>query len=149
MKDPTATGDGDRDARDPNPGPQHDSADETADDEGGKTADDTEQADPEHRERQANANEERPGPLPARFLAELPDDPRIQRLAEAFEAGNYARVRSDAPALLASDESEEVRQAARELLDRIQPDPLAKYLLAVSVLLFIAVVAFAYGGHAH
>lgn len=84
------------------------------------------------------------GPLPARFLAELPPDPELARLARAFEDGNYAWVRRHAPLLAERTEDEAVRAAARDLLRRLEPDPLAKYLLALSVLLLIGVTIFVY-----
>lgn len=85
----------------------------------------------------------------ARFLASLPDDPALRALGDAFEAGNYARVRAEAPKLVAESEREDVRDAARDLLQRIEPDPLMKYLLAVALLLLLGVTAFAYGSHVH
>lgn len=101
-------------------------------------------------ERSGNAAEDgkHPPPLRARFLDTLPDDPALASLAEAFEAGNYARVRDEAPRLAVESEREDVRAAARELLTRIEPDPLMKYLLVLALLLLLGVTAFAYGsGH--
>lgn len=95
-----------------------------------------------------------PGPEPgqprrARFLEELPDDPRLVALAKAFERGNYAHVRAEAPGLAEGAEDEAVRAAARDLLRRIEPDPLAKYLLGLAVALLLAVTVFVYTFHAH
>jgi hypothetical protein len=89
------------------------------------------------------------GPKRARFLESLPDDATLRELAEAFEAGNYARVRAEAPKLAKSSEREDVRAAATDLLQRIEPDPLVKYLFVLAVLLLLAITAFAYGGHGH
>jgi hypothetical protein len=86
---------------------------------------------------------ERPG-----FLLEFPDDPELQRLVCAFEAGNYEAVRVGAPKLAATTESPAVRGAARELRRRIDPDPLMKYLLCVAVALFVFVVWYTYQNHA-
>ena len=89
------------------------------------------------------------GPLRARFLESLPDDPELRALGDAFEAGNYARVRAEAPRLVERSEREDVRLAARDLLARIEPDPLVKYLLVLALLLLLGVTAFAYGSHTH
>jgi hypothetical protein len=89
------------------------------------------------------------GPKRPRFLETLPDDPTLRELGEAFEAGNYARVRAEAPKLAQSSEREDVRAAAADLARRIEPDPLVKYLFVLAGLLLLAVAAFAYGGHGH
>jgi hypothetical protein len=86
---------------------------------------------------------ERPG-----FLLAFPDDPELQRLARAFEAGNYEAVRVGAPKLAETTESATVRAAARELRRRIDPDPLMKYLLWVAIALFVFVVWYTYQNHA-
>lgn len=81
-----------------------------------------------------------------RFLLEFPDDPELQQLVRAFEAGNYAAVRTGAPRLAAATEDPIVRAAARELRRRIDPDPLLKYLLWVALALFVFVVWHTYQG---
>jgi hypothetical protein len=86
---------------------------------------------------------ERPG-----FLLEFPDDPELQRLARAFEAGNYEAVRLGAPKLAETTTDARVRGAARELRRRIDPDPLMKYLLWVAIALFVFVVWYTYQNHA-
>jgi hypothetical protein len=83
------------------------------------------------------------------FVLDFPEDPELERLIAAFEAGNYALVRTDAPRLAASTESPAVRDAALELRRRIEPDPLAKYLLAISVLLLVFLTVWAYGVSVH
>lgn len=88
-------------------------------------------------------------PLRARFLADLPDDPELRRLGEAFERGNYALVREEGRRLVASATDEAVRKAAEDLLRRLEPDPLMKYLLALSVLLLVVVTAFVYASQGH
>jgi hypothetical protein len=84
-----------------------------------------------------------------RFLLKFPDDPELQRLARAFEAGNYQAVRAGAGKLAEATEDPIVRAAARELRRRIDPDPLLKYLLSVAVLLFVLVVWYTYQGQSH
>lgn len=86
-----------------------------------------------------SAGRERP-----QFLLAFPADPALQRLSAAFEAGNYALVRAEAEALAERTEDADVKAAALELRRRIEPDPLAKYLLALTaaLLLFLAYVAY-------
>jgi hypothetical protein len=85
------------------------------------------------------AGRERP-----RFLLAFPEDPELARLSAAFEAGNYALVRAEAEALAERTESPAVRDAALELRRRIEPDPLAKYLLALTTALLLFLAYFAY-----
>jgi len=79
-----------------------------------------------------------------RFLLAFPTDPDLARLSAAFEAGNYALVRAEAEALAERTESPAVRDAALELRRRIDPDPLAKYLLALTAALLLSLAYFAY-----
>ena len=79
-----------------------------------------------------------------RFLLGFPKDPDLLRLAAAFEAGNYALVRAEAEALAERAENPAVRDAALELRRRIEPDPLAKYLLALTAALLVSLAYFAY-----
>jgi hypothetical protein len=83
------------------------------------------------------------------FLLRFPKHPELEPLIRAFEAGNYALVRRDAPALAERTDDPAVRDAALELRRRIDPDPLYKYLLAASVVLLAFLTAYAYLGHAH
>jgi hypothetical protein len=94
---------------------------------------------PAPRPRLNASGEERP-----RFLLELPRDAALEPLIDAFESGNYARVRAEAPALAQSAADPAVRRAAAELLARIEPDPLVKLLLAVAIGLFLFVVVWVY-----
>jgi hypothetical protein len=83
------------------------------------------------------------------FLLDFPEDPALDRLIEAFESGNFARVREDAEKLATSTENTRVKDAALELRRRIDPDPLAKYLLAISLLLLIVLSVWAYRVQTH
>ncbi len=85
------------------------------------------------------AGRERP-----RFLLGFPQHPDLARLAAAFEAGNYALVREEAETLAERAESPAVRDAALELRRRIDPDPLTKYLLALTAALLLSLAYFAY-----
>jgi hypothetical protein len=81
------------------------------------------------------------------FLLDFPEDPDLERLITAFESGNYALVRKEAEPLASRATNEDVRRAALELRRRIEPDPLAKTLLAVSVLLLVFLTLWAYLEH--
>ncbi|HEV8248162.1 MAG TPA: hypothetical protein VGP93_20445 [Polyangiaceae bacterium] len=85
----------------------------------------------------------------AAFLGWFPADPELDRLVRAFEVGNYALIRERGPALVKNAESDKVRAATRELLARIEPDPLMKYLLAAAIALLLFLVLYAYRQHAH
>jgi len=83
------------------------------------------------------------------FLLAFPRNPELERLIEAYEAGDYARVRREAPGLAERTEDNAVRDAALELRRRIDPDPLARYLLltAVALLVFLVIWVYAKQGH--
>ncbi len=85
--------------------------------------------------------------IPA-FALDFPADPELQALVAAFDQGDYARVRREAPALVKSTENVAVRKAARLLLARIEPDPIAVYLLAGAALL-LTFLALWYWTHPH
>lgn len=83
------------------------------------------------------------------FAARFPDDPALDALVAAFVAGDYARVREEAPKLAASSDDPEVQAAARTLRDRIEPDRLALGLLALTGALLVALTAWwIVNGHA-
>jgi hypothetical protein len=82
------------------------------------------------------------------FVLDFPKHPELDRLVRAFELGNYAYVRERARDLSdARDEDRAVRLAAAELLRRIEPDPLVKGLLALSVVLLLVITFWAYRTH--
>jgi hypothetical protein len=81
------------------------------------------------------------------FLLAFPSDPELERLIRAFELGNYALVRKDAPSLAARTTDAKVRAAAEELARRIEPDPLVKVLLGLSIALLVVLTLWAYKTH--
>lgn len=81
------------------------------------------------------------------FLLRFPEDPALEPVIAAFEAGNYAEVRKAAQKLSEEGATPEVRRAAEELLRRIEPDPLMKLFLVVAIALLLVVVAYGYLGH--
>jgi hypothetical protein len=85
------------------------------------------------------AGEERPA-----FLLNFPEDPQLELLIAAFEAGNFAQVRAQAPQLAASSSDDAVRRAALELRRRTDPDPLLVGLLGLCIVLFVFLVAWVY-----
>lgn len=85
------------------------------------------------------------GPLRTRFLEKFPSDPELDRLVQAFEAGDYASVRLGAPQLADKTEDPRVRDAALELRRRIEPDPLVRYMLFASIGLLLFMILYFYG----
>lgn len=81
------------------------------------------------------------------FLLGFPSDPELERLMRAFELGNYALVRTGAPELAERTTDPKVRAAAEELARRIEPDPLVKVLLGLSIALLVVLTLWAYKTH--
>ncbi|HXX68012.1 MAG TPA: hypothetical protein VEK07_12550 [Polyangiaceae bacterium] len=73
------------------------------------------------------------------FAADFPRDPELDAAVESFVNGNYAKVRADGARILASDAEESVKRAARALVERTTPAPLALALLGLTALLVAAV----------
>jgi hypothetical protein len=116
----------------------------------------TEEPAPRKRRRKRSTKRQRQGPaLDAQgrerppFLRELPDDPDLNLIVRAYERGDYRLVRYESERLAEESVRPEVRRAARELRRRIDPDPLAKYLLLVACGLFAFLVFWTYFIHAH
>ena len=108
------------------------------------------------------------------FAKSFPDHPAGEALVLAFEQGNYASVREGAKKLLelsseraektasskskgnelphplppSPEERDAIRSAARELIRRTEPDPLAVYMVlgAVALLAFLSIW---YWSHPH
>lgn len=81
------------------------------------------------------------------FLLDFPTDAELEPLIAAFEAGNYAFVRRQAPKVAERATDPAVRAAALELRRRTDPDPLAVYLLVISVLLLAFLITWLYMQH--
>jgi hypothetical protein len=82
------------------------------------------------------------------FAIGWPRDAELTALVTAFEAGDYARVRREAPALAQRTEDRDVRRAARELAKRLDPDPVAVYMLAAAAMLLVFLAGW-YWSHPH
>jgi hypothetical protein len=93
------------------------------------------------------ARDARAADLPS-FAAGFPSDPALDALLQAFEQGDYGRVRREAPALARRTDQPEVRKAARELARRLDPDPIAVYLLVTAVVLLVFLAVW-YWTHPH
>ncbi len=79
--------------------------------------------------------------LPA-FARDFPSDARLGALVRAFADGDYARVRRDAPALAETADRDDVKLAARALLDRTRADPLMVWLLVVTGVLLVTLSVY-------
>jgi hypothetical protein len=80
----------------------------------------------------------------ASFARAYPDDPDLARIVAAFERGDYASVRVEAPKLAERAASPLVRSAALDLRSRIEPDPIQLYLLALTLALLGFLTAWFY-----
>jgi hypothetical protein len=76
------------------------------------------------------------------FAARFPQSPELDALVEAFARGDYAHVRAEAPRLEKSTDDDEVRAAARTLVERTEADPLAVKLLIVTGVLLVVLAGW-------
>jgi hypothetical protein len=81
---------------------------------------------------QSSAPDDRRIPL---FARGFPAHARLDALVDAFARGDYGQVRVEAPRLIDSSEPQDVRDAARVVLERTRPDPLAALLLGLTAVL--------------
>ena len=77
------------------------------------------------------------------FARAFPRSPELDALVEAFARGDYAAVRSRAAGVERSSGDPAIQQAARTLVERTRPDPLAVTLLAMAVVLLLVLAAWA------
>ncbi len=76
------------------------------------------------------------------FAAEFPASPELDALVDAFARGDYAHVRAEGPKLQSASADEAVRAAARVLVERTQPDPLAVRLLLLTGVLLVVLTGW-------
>jgi|HubBroStandDraft_2_1064218.scaffolds.fasta_scaffold192244_2 hypothetical protein len=76
------------------------------------------------------------------FAKDFPRTPEVDTLVDDFARGDYARVRAQAPRLEQSADDPEVKRAARKLVERTQPDPLALLLLGLAALALVVLAGF-------
>jgi hypothetical protein len=111
------------------------------------TRDPRERVSPEHATAEAPGERQRLNALGEErplFLLRFPHDPELEPLIAAFEEGDFARVRREAPELARRSRDEAVRRAALELRRRIDPDPLLVVLLVFALSLFAFLAAWIY-----
>jgi len=68
--------------------------------------------------------------------------PQLRALEEAFEAGNYRKVRQDAERIASSDASAEVKASARALKERTEPSRAQLALLAITAVLVVVLSGY-------
>lgn len=85
---------------------------------------------------------------PSRFTRAFPKDDVLDRLVAAFERGDYALVRAEAPALARRTNDPEIRRAALELRRRIDPDRLSLALIGFAFALLVVLSVY-YWTHKH
>jgi hypothetical protein len=76
------------------------------------------------------------------FAHGFPRTPAVDALVAAFARGDYAYVRAEAPRLERASDDDAERDAARTLVDRTKPDPLAALLLLVAGVLLVALTTW-------
>src|SRR5579872_3680432 len=76
------------------------------------------------------------------FAKDFPRTPELDALVNAFVQGDYAFVRDAGRALTASSGDESIRRAARVLIERTDPDPIAVALLVIAALVLLALGGF-------
>ena len=76
------------------------------------------------------------------FADDFPRVPALDALVDAFERGDYARVRSEGATLAERSPEEDVRRAAKTLVDRTGADPLAAWLLLMACALLVVLSAY-------
>ena len=85
----------------------------------------------------ADSDAERPP-----FARGFPRTVELDALLDAFSRGDYRRVGSGAKRLAHESEDAEVKKAARVLLSRLKPDPVAYWLLGLTGLLLVVLTAW-------
>jgi hypothetical protein len=83
-----------------------------------------------------------PSRIPS-FARAFPRSPELDALVEAFARGDYAAVRAGAPSLERSSGDPVIQRAARTLVERTRPEPLAITLLAIAVMLLVVLAVWA------
>lgn len=71
------------------------------------------------------------------FAQKYPRDAELDALLDAFDRGNYALVREGTQKIISTSKDPAVRRAAEDLLRRLDPDPLARYMLLAACLLLV------------
>lgn len=81
------------------------------------------------------------------FTRSFPDDSALKQLVVAFEQGRYDVTRKLAQDIIERSPDRRVRQSAKEVLRRLQPDPLAAKVFVLVGLLLVVLSVWAYTNH--
>jgi hypothetical protein len=81
------------------------------------------------------------------FHDAYPKDDELRALVDAFEAGNFHAVREGAARIVASDKSDDVKAAARDLKARTKPSRAQLALLVITALLVVALSGYEIAQH--
>jgi hypothetical protein len=76
------------------------------------------------------------------FARGFPENDLLDELVLAFQAGDYAKVRRDAPRIASASDDDEVKRAAQELVRRTRADPLMKWLLVFTGALLLTLSGY-------
>jgi hypothetical protein len=76
------------------------------------------------------------------FARAFPRAAELDALVDAFGRGDYARVRIEGSKLAETTNAEDVRRAARTLVARTNPDPLAVWLLVLAGALLVVLSGY-------
>jgi len=106
-------------------------------------------------EEEAPAEKEEPAVEPAAptepdrpaFTEGWPASADLERLLSAFERGNYAFVREEAPKVAAQTKNKQVKAAALDLRRRIDPAPLSGILILVGIGILVVLSGHYLGKH--
>jgi hypothetical protein len=79
---------------------------------------------------------------PPPFANDFPRTPALDALVHAFACGDYRRVRAEGSTLAASAPEEDIRAAARSIVARTTPDPLAIGLLLLAAGLLVVLSTY-------
>jgi hypothetical protein len=77
------------------------------------------------------------------FSRSFPSTPQLDALVDSFARGDYATVRARGAELARASTDPAEREAARVLVDRTRPDPLAVALLGIAAVLLVVLSAWA------
>jgi hypothetical protein len=89
------------------------------------------------------------GPLRPAFAKDYPADQALDALVDAFSRGDFRRIREEAPKLAAASENAAVKSAALDLRQRIEPSPIALYLIVLALVLLAVLYGHALTHAAH
>jgi hypothetical protein len=76
------------------------------------------------------------------FAAEFPASPELDALVDAFARGDFAHVRAEGPKLEKTSSDEAVRAAAKTLVERTRPDPVAVRLVLLTGVLLVVLAGW-------